>query len=283
MKKLCIFVHYSNFNYVPYYVLRYVKELTKFFDEIVIVTNVREISNTSEFLSNEVRLMQVKNEGYDLGMFLKVYETIDLSEYEQIGCLNDSNILLQSLDFLFNWAKDNPADLWGLIDADICPSYSTHDSNFHVQSHFIVFNRSSFSTLKSFIERLNLAEMLKIEQIKGLKRKVINDWEIGLSQYFIKNGLIVRGYFHANEYFWDGTDSPSHVKMLEAGIPVIKKKVITSVKPRDLFSGKNYWSSLVKKYARDIVDSNILLPELQRIRRQYLKEAATQFLKKPFA
>jgi hypothetical protein len=71
--------------------------------------------------------------------------------------------------------------------------------------------------------------------------------------------------------------------MLEAGVPVIKKKVITSVKPRDLFSGKNYWSKLAKKYAGNIVDLSILLPELQRIRRQYLKNATTQLLKKPFA
>lgn len=283
MKKLCIFVHYSNFNYVPYYVLQYVKELTKFFSEIIIVTNEREISNTDEVRSGGVRLMQVKNEGYDLGMFLKAFETIDVNKYEQIGCLNDSNILLQNLNFLFDWAKENPTDLWGLMDAEIRPSYSTHDGNFHIQSHFLVFNRSSFSTLLSFIEQLNFQEILKIEQVKDLKMKVINDWEIGLSQYFIKNGLTAKGYFHANEYFWEETESISHIKMLEAGVPVIKKKVITSVKPRDLFSGKNYWSKLAKKYAGNIVDLSILLPELQRIRRQYLKNATTQLLKKPFA
>lgn len=280
MKKICIFIHYANVPYLPYYVIQYVKELNIFFDEILIVSNERELTNASLLLSEHIRLLQVPNEGYDLGMFLKAFATLDSREYEQIGCVNDSNVLLRSLDFLFDWAKENPADLWGLMDADIRPSYSTHQGNFHLQSHFLIVNRSAFSILHAFIEQLNVREITQITKVKELKKRVINDWEIGLSQFFIQNGLTVKGFFHAKDYFWDGTRTLSYVKMLEAGVPVIKKKVITSVTLRNLTQGKNYWSKLVRKYAKDVVDAQILLPELRRLRWQYLLRAAKHLVKK---
>ncbi len=279
MKKICIFIHYANVPHFPYYVMAYVQELANFFDEILIVSNERELTNASQLLTKRIRLLQVPNEGYDLGMFLKAFATLDCGEYEQIGCVNDSNILLRRLDFLFDWAKENPVDLWGLMDADIRPDYSTHQHNFHLQSHFLIFNRSAFATLQTFIKQLNFYEFTQIAKVKDLKKRVINDWEIGLSQFFIQEGLTVKGFFHANDYFWDGTKALSHVKMLQAGVPVIKKKVITSITPRNLSQGKNYWSKLVKKYANEPVDTQLLLSELRQLRRQYLMRAAKHLFK----
>lgn len=278
MKRVCIFVHYSNFTYVPYYVIQYVKELTKFFDEILIVTNDREISNTEEVISDNIRLFQVTNEGYDLGMFVKGLSFIKMADYQQIACINDSNVLLQNLDFLFDWAASQPFDMWGLMDSHEKTQYSTHQNNHHVQSHFLVFNKGALSTLKLYLDELDLQRIIETKDLHQVKKLVINDWEIGVSQYLLNHGHQIGAYFH-REDFVNKTEQP-HIEMLLGGMPTIKKKIITSVKPRDLFAGKYYWSKLVKNYVGDVVDLKILLPELKRIRKTYLVNAAKNLVGK---
>lgn len=277
MKKICIFIHYSNFTYLPYYVLQYVKELSLFFDEILIVTNEREISNKSAFLSENIRLLEVKNEGYDLGMFAKGFASLNLNDYRQVACVNDSNVLLGNLGFLFKWAKKQMLDMWGLIDSQEKTNYSTHKNNHHIQSHFLVFNKKALATLVAYFEQLDLQRVIDTKEVAVVKKMVINDWEVGVSQFMIKNGHNIGAYFHRENYI-DKEYQP-HIGMLLDGMPTLKKKIVTSVKPRDLLAGKNYWSRLVKKYAQNVVDPSILLPELKLIRRNYLFNAAKQLFR----
>jgi hypothetical protein len=265
-------------GYIPYYVLQYVKELTKFFHEILIVTNEREILNADKFPSNKTQLMQVKNEGYDLGMFVKAFTSLKFADYQQIACVNDSNILLRKLNFLFEWADNQHLGMWGLMDSHEKTNYSSHQDNHHVQSHFLVFNESVFPTLQSYFDELDLRRIITTKDLQQVKKTVINDWEIGVSQYLLKHGHQVGAYFHREDYI-NKREQP-HIEMLLDGMPTLKKKIITSVKPRDLFAGKNYWSKLVKNYAGDIVNLEKLLPELKRIRRDYLANAARQLVRK---
>lgn len=280
MKKICVFVHYSNFHSIPYYVLQYVRELSLFFDEILVVTNERKISNKAAFLTEKLTLLEVKNDAYDLGMFAKGFASLDLKNYQQVACINDSNILLKDLNFLFKWAEKQPLDMWGLMDSNEKTNYSTHENNHHVQSHFLVFNKKALPTLTAYFEQLDLQRIIDTEEISEVKKRVINDWEIGVSQFLIKNGHQIGAYFHREKYI-NKTYQP-HVEMLRDGMPTLKKKIVTSVKPRDLFAGKNYWSKLVKRYAQNVVDPLALLPELKLIRRNYLFNAAKHFFKKPF-
>lgn len=276
MKKICIFVHYSSQPSIPYYVCAYVNELSKYFDEILIVTNKREIPNPSSIVSDKIKLLQVKNEGYDLGMFFKAFETLNVEKFQQIACINDSNILLNNLEFLFKWSESRSLDMWGLMDSYEKVSYSTHQNNYHIQSHFLVFNRSSFSTLKAYFKDLDLQRIIKTDDLQQVKKLVINDWEIGVSQYLLKKGNKIGAYYHREDYI--NQRFQPHIEMLIDGMPTIKKKIITSVKPRDLFAGKNYWSKLVKKYAKEVVQPDKLLPDLKRIRRIYLQNAAKRLL-----
>jgi hypothetical protein len=47
MKSICIFVHYSNEEFIPASDLKYCFELSKHFNEIIFATNDRSIKNES--------------------------------------------------------------------------------------------------------------------------------------------------------------------------------------------------------------------------------------------
>ncbi len=106
-KKLCIFSHYYEGDFIPFYVIVYINELKNYFDEILVVTNKRAVNNISEIADSEIKTLLIENEGYDFGMFFKAFQIIDFQDYKQIACINDSNIIFGSLSFLFELGKQS--------------------------------------------------------------------------------------------------------------------------------------------------------------------------------
>jgi lipopolysaccharide biosynthesis protein len=268
-KSVCIFPHYYDLPSIPYYVRIYIKELENYFDEIVIVSNPREIENDDEVVSDKVRILFQNNEGYDYGKFLHAFHQLDLSLYHQVACINDSNIVFGELGFLFQWAEQVKPDFWGLVGADIRPAYSTQEGDSHIQSHFLVFNEKAIPLLSEYVQTINLEEITKIKDIKAAKRKVINDWEIGLSRFLVKQDLKVAAYINHADY--EKTNQEQfYAWMIKQGVPVIKKKIITSVKPRDLLAGKNSWQSLICNFRTSVCEKDRLIDELKGIRNRHI-------------
>ena len=199
MNKACIFPHYFDLNYIPKYVCLYLKELSNYFDKIILVTNKRFLENRLEIESDKISILEVTNEGYDFGMFYKGYQIIKDQNFDAIACINDSNIIFGSLKPIFDWAENINVDFWGLIDANIKPNFSTHEVNFHLGSEFLVFNKRAISLLNSYFNQLNIEEIFNIKNPKLLKMRIINDWEIGVSQFFISNGLNCKAFISINE------------------------------------------------------------------------------------
>lgn len=277
LRSVCIFSHYYDLPSIPYYVLIYLKELTLYFDEIVLVTNHRTIDNYLSLPEN-VKIRLVQNEGYDLGMFYKGFAGLDNSRYHTIACINDSNIVFGSLKFLFDWARRTKPDFWGLIDADIKPSYSTHSNNYHIQSHFMVFNQKAIDLLTDYFHTIDIDSIVKIQDRKQLKQRVIHDWEIGLSQYLISKDVITKTYINHKEFTKKQNASVNvnstlklYKELIQSGIPMIKKKIITAIHPAVLFTSPN-WKDLIHQYADKTIDQKKLINELIHIRnRHYLK------------
>jgi len=278
VRSVCIFSHYYDLNLIPYYVLIYIKELKRHFDELVLVTNDRNISNLAELPMDGIKLIKVKNEGYDMGMFYKAYKTLDTSRYSTIACINDSNILFGKLDFLFEWAINLHVDFWGLIDADITPSYSTNKENYHIQSHFLVFNKKAIDLLPSFFDTVDLLYIFGHADLKEVKRKVILEWEIGLSRFFISNGLSAKSYLDHKvmnaEFKMPASTNISlklYAQLIKKGMPLLKKKIVISINPAVLWAGTDHWKSLIKKYADKNIDTNKLITELSGIRSRHIR------------
>ncbi len=227
---------------MPLYVKIYVDEISEYFDQVILVTNERAGNLKIAINRLNISTVFVKNEGYDLGMFHKALQTVDISEYGQIACVNDSNVLFNSLLPVFSWSKTITADFWGLIDSNQRPGFSTHKDNYHIQSHFIVFNRQAVLNLPAFFATLNIQEILDEKDPVKLRQIVINKWEIGLSRFLIDKGLKSASYVDSHSYcqkYLSGKQANVGLKLypelIRSGFPLIKIKVITKGKLKDLF------------------------------------------------
>ncbi len=284
-KRICIFSHYFQGNYIPYYVLVYLNELKNYFDEILVVTNTRNPENIAQIENPPFSVLFVNNEGYDLGMFYKAFRKINYSDYEQIAFINDSNVVFGSLRLLFEWGNKQPVDFWGMVDSHQQPGYSTHSDNYHIQSHFIVLNKKAIDLLPVYMDQVNFEELIKISDISFLKKKVINDWEIGFTQFLLKNKLTCKTYIDSKKYaerYKNGLPVNVTTKLygytIADGVPVIKKRVITSTDLRHIFTIKGNWKRLIKKYGEDSFGIEQLIKELQTIRKNEIKARISKML-----
>jgi lipopolysaccharide biosynthesis protein len=273
-RRLCVFAHYSQSKYIPYYVLLYLKELSLYFEEIILVTNKRTISNEKVLHHPKINILFVRNEGYDLGMFYKAFQTINPNEYRQIACINDSNILFNKLTTIFAWGKLNNLDFWGLIDSYETPLSSDHTDNYHIQSHFIVFNQKAIELLPAFFRSIDIEDIFKEADPSKLREIVINHWEIGVSQFMIKNGLSIGSFFdskiYTNLYLSGKVRNLSrrlYSELIESGYPLIKKKVILDRKWRNFIRFKPSWKKMLRRHGKKEWEIERLVEELNLIRK----------------
>ena len=272
-KTLCIFIHFGKLAYIPQYVILYLNELSSFFDEVILVTNQRSLKTDFPRANQNLTTLFVKNEGYDLGMFYKVFQTIDSTEYHQIACVNDSNILFNELLPIFTWSKQSKFDFWGLIDSHEKPWFSTHQQNYHIQSHFIVFNQKAILKLPEYFDTLHIQDIIDEKDIVKLRRTVINEWEIGLSQFLINEGLSVGSYIDSRDYslrYLQG--KPANVgyklypELIKSGLPLLKLKVITKSKWTDIFRTDKHWKNMIRQYGNQDWEIEALIQELIQIK-----------------
>ena len=250
----CIFVHYGQENQLPKSDFFYVSELSRLFSKVIVVTNIREFQLVG--LPGHVELLQVKNEGYDFGMFYKVFQTLDLENLDQLVLANDSNLLLGDLENTLREGKSIKADFWGLIDSYEKPWFSTHENNYHLQSHFLVWEKEGIRILREFFQEVKVEAIFAETNPKELRRKVINAWEIGLSQYFIAQGIKPKAIFESEKITAQlGKKLTLNLTMkypevlLAQGYPFLKKKYIQkNTWVKRLFQPKKRWEVLVNKY-----------------------------------
>ncbi len=233
LKSLAIFIHFSDSTEIPLYVKVYLREISLCFDEIIFVTNNTTVNSIHFDLSKQVEVLTVKNEGYDLGMFYKVIQQIEPKKYLRIACINDSNVLFKELSATFSWSEKNTFDFWGMIDSYQKPWFSSHHNNYHIQSHFMVFEKKAVPLLISHLDNLNVRQLFNLINKKELRRKVINEWEIGLTQYFLSQGISVGSRFQVKELATKWNLNPKKnftiryfPQLAKEGYPLLKKKLI---------------------------------------------------------
>ena len=95
----------------------------------MVLYNNEKILVNNYSLKKNMEIIHNTNKGYDFGMFYRNVYDIDLNKYVQIAVINDSNILFNKLDLVFEWAKKDDADFWGIIDSHEKPWFSMHTDN----------------------------------------------------------------------------------------------------------------------------------------------------------
>ncbi|MEO6135579.1 MAG: rhamnan synthesis F family protein [Ginsengibacter sp.] len=272
MKSVCVFVHYSHAAQLPYPEEAYIKELGSYFSEIILVTNQREFNLGN--LPSSVSVKMVQNEGYDFGMFYKVAQELDWGSLDRLALANDSNLLVQSLSALFNKGERLGTPFWGAIDSYERPWFSTHEENQHLQSHFLVWEKPAFFLLEQYLTQIRIQDFYDEKKIKTLRRKVINEWEIGVSQYFKKNGIMLGAAFGCEQIDVCNSNKAkpkanktfkNPEELLQAGYPFLKKKYVEKqgFLSRILFPN-NKWENLLRLYNFDSEHAERLILSIKK-------------------
>lgn len=234
-KKLCIFVSYSDNNYIPEYVKTYLKELRPNFDELILSTNQREISGLEMVKTTlNIDIQQYENRGYDFGLFYNSLKTLDKNNYSEIWFVNDSNFLFkEGINKVFEWSNNTEFDFGGLTNSYENIPNSRHRNSYHIQSHFLIFKKQAIELLDDFFEYVDFEKIMTdtTMTLKQIRMKIIEDCEIGLSQFLFSMGLTgeamfdVKKYYNNNNYAFVNVHMVNWMDLINDGYPLIKKKL----------------------------------------------------------
>jgi len=270
-KSICVFLHFFPENYIPLYVKLYIESLEKHFDEMLLVCNKRELNGDASSFIKRIPTLFVDNEGYDLGMFYKAIRCMQLSDYDTIACVNDSNFIFGDLQHVFDWARTQPVDFWGLIDSSQLPSMYVKESGYHIQSHFIVFREKAVELLSCFLESIDINTLLKETDSRILRKKVIAEWEVGVSQFLLSKGLTCKAFVDSDEYAKGLKTKKSknisivcYDKLIQNGYPVIKRRIISHHRIK-LFSKRHQWKDLIRTYGNPEWDIERLIIDIAEV------------------
>lgn len=185
IRSLCSFASYSYESIdIPLDVLIYISNLAKYFDHIILSTNINATDlspTTTSLIPHNCTIYTIPNVGLDFGMHWRVLKHVQSrkDEFERIALVNDSCILLNDLESTINWGKDR--NFWG-----ITKSLHYHP---HIQSYFIIINgTTTIDTLFEFLTNNDIYKYTKKDQI-------IQDFEIGLSKFMSSKGIKLEALF----------------------------------------------------------------------------------------
>lgn len=218
---ICSFASYG-INDFDNNTVDYIKELSKFFTHVIIMTNIDRgyTKKAIEFPLN-VSLCYTENKNYDFGMHNRLILTLydsDLyhnKKISRIGLINDSCFILSSLYTFFKWGENK--EIWGLTK-----SFEGYE---HLQSYFLIFESE-----KSIFFLFEYFKNHDIFQLKN-KQDVIQVYEIGLSKYFLEHNFCLSALYTSEMLTQDNKNkykNPSFIfwkEMLKNGSPLLKKKV----------------------------------------------------------
>lgn len=251
---MCAFIHYSVADTVPYYVQIYIRELSRHFDKVNVLTNNSKLEQYKNLFAKNTGFHFFENRGYDFGMFYRFINEQNTDLFSQIAIVNDSNILLKKLDPVFEWANNEDFDFWGIIDSIEKPWFSTHLHSYHIQSHFLVLNQGAIPHLKQYFKQVDLKSIFEETDVKLLRRKVIDQWEIGFSQYLLKAGLRAGSYIQSANFLTkykpkkiNVTHSLYH-EIIENGYPLLKRKVIQDNPKFSFLNNRKIWENTISRF-----------------------------------
>lgn len=246
-QRWCVYSHFDKNNIVQDYVLNALKKFKDLGIGIIFVSTNPDLNSNSiealQSLTNTIILRE--NIGYDFGSYKTGIQFIlaNFNNIKQITICNDS---IFGPIFELNSIYENSLnyDIYGLTDSI--------DHNYHLQSYFIIFNVNAL-TSNSFSKFWNNVELLD-QKTPNFKQKIILDYEVGSSQFFMKEKLNLGCEFglnrliqHALKSFtslvnqarftpglkvsdFNYGNNPTHQywkPLIELGFPFIKRELLT--------------------------------------------------------
>ncbi|QSH40373.1 rhamnan synthesis F family protein [Lentisphaerota bacterium ZTH] len=188
-EKLCIFSSFNKKEVVSKSVYFQLKALQKEGFNIIFVSTSKlpteDIETLGEFCS---KVVIKQNEGYDWGAYLTGIRLGDIENRNQLLLINDSIYgPLFPLSQVFSQMSEKGFGCWGITDS--------YEKKYHLQSYFLCLNSNLLHsvTFKSFCDNFIFYSN---------RLNVIKKYELGFSQYLIKNAFKLGAYIPYKKICW---------------------------------------------------------------------------------
>lgn len=219
-KRYLIYVIFENQKEIQEYKYLFLDHLSKFVDEVLIISNSQLNEYDMRHLSRYGKVRIRENKGYDTAAFrygiLEAYEELS-KEYSELILANDTSIgPIFDFSTMFNQMDNRKVDFWGITlgeEQEDITGYNRY--NYipkHLQSYFLVVRRNMF--LDS-----NFLTYWKSLTDTNSRDEAIGKHETVFTKYFADLG------YRYDAYVQENTDSAMYIhplKMLQLGVPLIK-------------------------------------------------------------
>lgn len=231
MRKLAIFIHYSKDNKVCPNAMLYAEELTKYFNQVIIASNIIINSN-----NDKISCLCFEKNGYDIGYFYQTLELINAyDDYDMIGFFNDSNYIINSLDSVFEWCFNNDLDFCGITDSHGGRPEIKNKNQYHIQTHFLIFKNDAIRLLKEYFDKNDINTLI-FNQNNFFKKRAntIIYYEIGLSIFMRENNIRMGSFYDAKEFILRHSNLPTQInihtllwkELVDNDYPLVKRKLV---------------------------------------------------------
>jgi len=180
---LIVFVHYSASGNLEKYVKYYVDELLKIEEEkefVFVSTSLLALDDKKILMDKGIKVIERENVGYDFYSYKVGIKSVDLSKFSSVLICNDSVFgPLYDINEIYQKLQSNENDIVGMTQS--------YEKQYHLQSYFLLFKQKACQS-DLFNEFWNRVEIL------NNKDEIIQKYEIGLSQEFLRNGYSIGAY-----------------------------------------------------------------------------------------
>jgi lipopolysaccharide biosynthesis protein len=227
MKSICFFISYTESDHRQD--MPMIGDLHGLFTRLVVVSN-KKVKEPG------VETLVMPNLGYDFGFLYRALQAIDISGYEELAFINNSNVLVKSksLHEFMTWGRSSRSNFFGITDSHEAPAGVDRTKSYHIQSHLLVFRGSAIKWLSQFWAEVRFDRFFLIKDQGRLRQTIINECEIGLTQFMLKRGEKPMARFNANVIsvkYGKPRNINMHVHLWEEligeGYPLIKKKIVS--------------------------------------------------------
>lgn len=235
MKRIVIFAFYDADGIVDSYIGRLLSGMRPYADWLIVVCNGGINSGRGYIEEYADEVIMRENRGYDAGAYKDVItsliKTRRMSEYDQMILFNDTIYgFFYPLSEMFKVTDaEKKVDLWGMTEHSGIGKHKGIELSWHLQGYFVIINERLMHSLdfSAFWEDLEYPETYT---------ETIFRFEIGLSQYFLEKGYILKSIYSPDKInvskdndFGNLYFSHAYELVCKAGCPVLKVKSIENL------------------------------------------------------
>jgi lipopolysaccharide biosynthesis protein len=206
-----------------------IRDLHGLFTRLVVVSN----KNVEE---PGIESLVMPNLGHDFGFLYRAMQSIDTTGYEEIAFVNNSNVLVKSrsLRDLMSWGRSTGSNFFGITDSREAPPGIDPAASYHIQSHLLVFRGTAIKWLSQFWTEVRFDKFFSIKDYDEMRLSIINECEIGLTQFMLKRGEKPMARFNVDVIsvkYGKSRNINMHVylweELIREGYPLMKKRIVS--------------------------------------------------------